>query len=53
MSNINLLMAAAISSAWSDADNNEAECETPKPTISVEKAMEMWKSITDEGKYSS
>jgi hypothetical protein len=49
LSNINLLMAAAISSAWSDANNNETECETPKAPISVEKAMEMWKSITDGG----
>ena len=49
LSNINLLMAAAISSAWSEVNSNEAECETPKAPISVEKAMEMWRSITDEG----
>lgn len=51
LSNINLLMAAAISSAWSEVNSNEAECETetPKAPISVEKAMEMWRSITGEG----
>ena len=53
LSNINLLMAAAISSAWSEVNNSETECETPKAPISVEKAMEMWRNITDEGNYVS
>lgn len=50
LSNINLLMAAAISSSLSERNNNTEENETPKDPISVEKAIAMWKNITERGK---
>ena len=49
ISNINLLMAAAISSTTPEVSKNAAESETPKDSISVEKAKELWKNITEGG----
>lgn len=48
LSNINLLMAAAISSPCTpEMDKYTIENETPKEPISVEKATEMWKNINE------
>lgn len=49
LSNLNLLMAAAISTAWSEVNNSEDKCETPKVSISLEKAIKMWKNIVNAG----
>ena len=44
-------MAAAISSAVAESNNNVTESDTPKEAISVEKAIEMWKNINEGGIY--